>query len=216
MIGDKFGYKYIICIDCILIGLAFTSFSYVPKFSEGNVQITNINLTNDNNELYSIQWPVCNNTCEESLPITDTDTFLENVSEYILNTLNITDFEMPELNYTGEITMQNGTFCQFLADLDLQNTDNTTNYILPDILDTCDTGSGNHSVTFWSVTALLFVYRLTLSTGFSMFDGVSQLQAAKHHSKYNYILFYTIALEAISPFISSLTIKDNEDGSSGK
>ena len=211
MIGDKFGYKYIICIDCILVGAAFTSFSYVPHFSEGNLKITNFNLT-DNNELYSIQWPVCNETCEDSLPITDTDTFIVNITEYIIETLNITDLQIPELNYNGSIKMENGTFCQLLSDLEFEN---TTNYNLPDILEVCDSSCGSHTVTFWYMVAAIFAYRLTLTTGFSMLDGVSQLQAAKHHSKYNYILFYTITLETISPFISSWTIQDNE-GSSGK
>ena len=189
-----------------------TAFHYTPSFYEGNLKYPSFNLTEDQ-ELYSIQWPICNGTetCQNSSVVTNNELFLEELAYYILNTLNVTELVVPELIYNETIDMENGTFCLLTSDLQVQN---TTSYIFEDILDTCDPNYGSHSVTFWVMMLMLFSYRINLNSGFSTFDGVSQLQAAKHHSKYNYILFYTIAVQAISPFFSSLTITDNEDGTS--
>ena len=215
MLGDKFGYKYIISTNCLLIGVAMTAFHYVPNFHQGNLKYPSFNLTEDQ-ELFSIQWPICNGTetCEDSRPIADNETFLEELVYYISDELNITDLVTPQhLEYNQTIEMENGTFCLLTnsSDEDLLN---TTSYIFKDILDTCDPNYGSARITFWTMMLLLFSYRINLSSGFGTFDGVSQLQAAKHHSKYNYILFYTIAAQAISPLFSSWTITDNADGTS--
>ena len=93
MLGDKFGYKYILAAKSILIGASFTAFHYVPDVhSEGNLKYPSFNLTEDQ-ELFSIQWPICNGTetCEDSRPITDNETFIEELTNYISNELNVTD-----------------------------------------------------------------------------------------------------------------------------
>ena len=215
MLGDKFGYKYIISANCILIGVTMTAFHYVPRFHQGNLKYPSFNLTEDQ-ELFSIQWPICNGTetCEDSRPIADNETFLEELTNYISDVINITDLITPQqLQYNQTLEMENGTFCLLTSYSDLE-LPNTTNYIFEDILDTCDPNYGSSRATFWTMMLLLFGYRINLSSGFGTFDGVSALQAAKHHSKYNYILFYTIAAQAISPLFSSLTITDNADGTS--
>ena len=210
MLGDKFGYKYILAAKCILIGASFTSFHYVPEVNEGSLKYPSFNLTEDQ-ELYSIQWPICNGTetCNNSTPVTDTEAFLEDLMNYISDTLNVTELIVPELSYNETIEMENGTFCLLTSDLEVQN---TTNYILQDILDTCDDRTGNHTLTFWIMMLLMFIFKANLVGGFAMFEGVSQLQAAKHHSKLNYIVFYTMLATIFSPFVASWTIKTDENG----
>ncbi len=214
MLGDKFGYKYILAAKSILIGASFTAFHYVPDVrSEDNLKYPSFNLTEDQ-ELFSIQWPICNGTetCEDSRPIADNETFIEELTNYISDVLNITDLVTPQqVQFNQTIEMENGTFCLLTSCSDL-GSPNTTSYIFKDILDTCDETSGSHTVTFWIMMLLMFIFKVNLIGGFAMFEGVSQLQAAKHHSKLNYIIFYTMVSTLLAPFLSSWTIKTNEDG----
>lgn len=62
--------------------------------------------------------------------------------------------------------------------------------------------------------ALSFLLKSQINSGFSILDGLSLREAARHNSKYAYIIFYSILAQAISPFISGWTIKDLSDGSS--
>ena len=215
LLGDKFGYKYIISANCLLLGATMTAFHYVPSFYQGNLKYPSFNITEDQ-ELFSIQWPICNGTetCEDSRPIIDDETFMEELTNYISDVLNITNLETPQhFEYNQTIEMENGTFCLLTNSADLGSS-NMTSYIFEDILDVCDQNYGSFRFTFWTTMLLMFSFRINLSSGFSTFDGVSQLQAAKHHSKYNYIIFYNIAAQAISPLFSSWTITDNADGTS--
>ena len=213
MLGDKFGYKYIISANCLLLGATMTAFHYVPSFYQGNLKYPSFNLTEDQ-ELFSIQWPICNGTetCEDSRPIIDDETFMEELTNYISDVLNITDLETPQhFEYNQTIEMENGTFCLLTNSADLGSS-NMTSYIFEDILDTCNETTGSHTITFWIMMLLMFIFKANLVGGFAMFEGVSQLQAAKHHSKLNYIIFYTMVSTLLAPFLSSWTITTNEDG----
>ena len=199
MLGDKFGYKYIISAHCILIGITTTSFHFVPHFYEGKLQYPKFNLT-AKNEVYSIQWPLCNvSNCTNFTPITDND-----LKEYISSSLNISDVVIPEFEPVTETILEHNTVCLLKSVIDTQN---TTDYILRGLIHSCDPNFGNHNLTFWTMLILVFVFKVNLIGGASMLDGVSQIQAAKHGSHYNYIFFYVIAFQALSPLVSSLTIK---------
>ena len=50
----------------------------------------------------------------------------------------------------------------------------------------------------------------------AIMDAVSMSEAAKHNSKYSYVIIYSLAGQTISPLISATTIVDGEDGVNGK
>ena len=203
MLGDKFGYKYIISAHCILIGVSTTAFHFVPHFQEGNLQYAKFNLT-AKHELYSIMLPLCNvSDCKNTTEVFDKPGFMQELEDYISSTFNISNLTIPEFGTVNETK----TFCLLQSVLQPQN---TTEYILHDVIKPCDPNFGNHSLTFWTMMSLVFIFKVNLIGGASMLDGVSQIQAAKHDSNYNYIFFYVIAFQALSPLVSSLTIKDTQ------
>ena len=207
MLGDKFGYKYIISAHCILIGITTTSFHFVPHFYEGKLQYPKFNLT-AKHQVYSIQWPLCNvSNCKNTTPITENEDFLKQLNDYISSSLNISDVIIPEFEPVSETILKHETVC--LLESVLHTTSNTTEYILHGLIHSCDPNFGDHTLTFWTMLTLVFVFKVNLIGGASMLDGVSQIQAAKHGSHYNYIFFYVIAFQALSPLVSSFTIKDS-------
>ena len=55
-----------------------------------------------------------------------------------------------------------------------------------------------------------------MNSGFAVLEGVAMRQAAKHNSQYNYILMYSSAATVVCPFVATLAVHDNNDGTSGK
>ena len=127
-------------------------------------------------------WPLCNvSDCKNTTEVLDNPGFMQKLEDYISSTFNISNLTIPEFGTVNETK----TFCLLQSVLQPQN---TTEYILHDVIKPCDPNFGNHSLTFWTMMSSVFIFKVNLIGGASMLDGVSQIQAAKHDSNYNYIL----------------------------
>ena len=53
--------------------------------------------------------------------------------------------------------------------------------------------------------------QIHFNNGCAVFDAVAVSEAAKHKSKYSYVIFYGVLLQAFSPLISGAVIIDGDD-----
>ena len=237
-IGDKIGFKPILLVSIIGVGLTGTCIDLTPRYKEF-VRYPSALLSNKNNDgvsftLQSIDWPTgypsCNDradynltACENSPPFKEAQ-FYENLVQYLecqdtnstkikIDSLDVSLFNTPWNNDLEiEDIANNGTFCKLFV-----NT--TKNEIICDIVANPDVGTcfnteGSHVKTF-SIYLLLRTARNVFENNlFNLMDGTSMHLAKKHDGDYAWVLVWNTLAGVFGPMISGALIEDSEDPSS--
>ena len=219
-IGDKIGYNIVLVVNLIVAGLTATAFDWTPRFHEyQRVPTISAFYDNSTDSYYVTQftWPPidCNGTvtaddCANADILFD-DTFWSNLTGFLDSNATFVFDEFEEFEVINP--KKNGTLCkaiinssqEILTDFQVTN--------LPDTLHTCFETEGSHTQTFWIYFVLRMGYQISLISCYSSLDGTALRQSREFNSDYSWVMIYSSLAAAFGPLISSLTIKDAEEGS---
>lgn len=239
-IGDKIGYKPVLLVSIVGIGLCGTCFDLIPRYKEylryPSAMVTMNSSNNNSFILRSVLWPItypeCNvrethnvTFCENSSPLTnetfydDLNTYLrckdENGDVYNIGSLDTTEFQdlsnnNPKITYVSG----NGTFC------DLESSNATAKDIYCDIditnnpyVGKCFNPKGSHAGMFWTYLLLRGLWQIFMGAGFMLCDGTAMCLVKEHNSNYAMILIWQSVAGIFGPLIAGTLVHDSDDPS---
>ena len=237
--GDKIGYKPVLLISIVMIGVLGTCFDLTPRYTEYSRFPTASVRLNDNDNtsfvLMSVKWPItypqCNvresdnaTLCDGSSPLIN-QTFYDDLknflrcekddgSSYVVNSLDTKEIRssLDSLLETYD-EPGNGSFCD-LESIKSNNTiDITCNIDVTNnpYLGECFNIEGSHSKMFGIYILLRILWQVFMSAAFVFLDGTSMYLAHQNNSSYALIFVWQIIAGIFAPLISGALVQDSDD-----
>ena len=236
--GDKIGYKPVLLIAMVMIGLFGTCFDLTPRYKEfTRLPMASVRMKGHDNTsfvLMSVMWPItypeCNirksnnvTLCDGSSPLVN-QTFFDDIMKYMrcendgnayeIKSLDTNDFKSTLTNSLETYDEPgNGTFCDLMS-----TKSNTTVDISCDIdiynnpyLGECFNTEGSHNKTFFVYLLLRILWQVFMSAAFVFLDGSSMYLAHQQNSSYALIFVWQIIAGIFAPLISGALVQDSDD-----